>query len=363
MVLRSKIIGKNNKSAVESINRDDGLGLLTYNSDIRKGDFSIKPLVNPSFGAALNQNAQFSGTPENVHDGTDNIYWTGSNISGGRVTFNSTEQAKTGTQSVKVNDARAGNTWQFAKGSNLDLSGYVALSLSVYVDQIWANNNTIIIYGYDTVGGVQVGGSIELKDYVAEDQSGFWQDVVIPLSDIGLTGETIDALRFECTARSGAGAVFFIDDMAFQQSGGTIIYEATPTTGKKFYVTGLIFNIASSGTSATTPPALAYDRLGNLPSLDVGCIIRAISGGSTLFQFLFRQLSDLFNGNSKLVNVVESTATGAESTHYSVSYDFTKEEYIVLDSKEIDSVQILINDNLSSLLLFNCFIRGFEENI
>jgi hypothetical protein len=45
-------------------------------------DNSIKSFQNDTFGADMNQNVAFSGTPDNVHDGIDKTQWTASAISG-----------------------------------------------------------------------------------------------------------------------------------------------------------------------------------------------------------------------------------------------------------------------------------------
>jgi hypothetical protein len=356
---QSVMIGKDSDGNFVNIGANQDGALSIFDSNLRRGRWRIQPVVNPLFGAALNQNAAFGGTPENVHDGTDNIYWTGSNISGNRITFDSTGQAKTGTKSVYANDPRVGNIWQFAKGSNLDLSNYTVLSFSIYVEQAWAESNTIILYGYDTVAGQSVGTSVEIKNYIGENQVGFWQDVVVSLADLSLEGQTIDAIRFECIERSGAGAQFYTDDIAFQQSGGAISFKLFPNTGKKYSISKLLFNVASTGTRTSNPPAFAYDRWGNLPSLSVGLLLGCQSEGVQLFQFSVRQVADLCNGGAEILNIIDD----GNNTHYSVHIPLTQEEYFVLDSSQNDFFEVIVNDNLSSLQLCNCFVTGFEEDI
>ena len=75
-------------------------GLVTYTDDLKPPKtFFGSFLINPSFGADLNINVGFTGTPEKVHDGTDLSLWAASALSG-IWDFASTTHAKQGIITV-----------------------------------------------------------------------------------------------------------------------------------------------------------------------------------------------------------------------------------------------------------------------
>ena len=115
---------------VKKIDKDNSLivavqDLKTYNNIIQKR------FTNDTYGTDLNQNVTFGGAPEEVHDGTDNAYWTGTAISG-TWTFDSTDQANTGTKSIDGTDTVNNSIAQLAKGASLDVTSYVAITGYIY---------------------------------------------------------------------------------------------------------------------------------------------------------------------------------------------------------------------------------------
>ena len=131
---------------------------------------ATKFFTNDIYGVDINQDGSASGTPEKVHDGAETAFWTATDIepdNNNKTTFNSAEQDHTSPpgQSVKVDNSPVLSTFQFAKGSNLDMNGYVSLTIWVYVDKDWKAGDDISIYGWDTGTTSQVGTAVSLQDY------------------------------------------------------------------------------------------------------------------------------------------------------------------------------------------------------
>ena len=115
------------------IKRNGENGMVVFNEDLREFDVLFSPAFNPDFGVEMAQDFSFSGTPVGVHDGTDTAFWTASAIVGTKFTFDSTDEANSGTKSVKANKAALNDVMEFDRLSDLDLSNYVAITLFVFV--------------------------------------------------------------------------------------------------------------------------------------------------------------------------------------------------------------------------------------
>jgi len=85
-----------NLNAIDSYKDESfGLGTLVYTRPRDERRIENKALINSTYGAAMNQNGSGIVTiTENIHDGTDNTYWTATAISGSW-TFDSTDENHT----------------------------------------------------------------------------------------------------------------------------------------------------------------------------------------------------------------------------------------------------------------------------
>lgn len=68
-----------------------GAVVLTHPLETSVAD--VRFVESAEYGRNLNQNVGFSGTPDQIHDGTDEVLWTGSQIVGTSITFNSETHA------------------------------------------------------------------------------------------------------------------------------------------------------------------------------------------------------------------------------------------------------------------------------
>lgn len=118
-----------------------------------------------------------------------------------------------GTQSLSYSGSEDGDIAQFNKGEDIDLTEYNQLTGWIYITD-WGGGDNIQFYGYDTQTDVVVGNSINLSDYITTATQDTWQRFNIPLADMGLSTETIDAIRMEMVG-VGAPPNGYIDDLYF----------------------------------------------------------------------------------------------------------------------------------------------------
>ena len=331
-------------------------GLVTLTERLRKYSPDSAPFLNDSFGGALNQNGAVSGTPILVHDGIDSVLWTGSNIVGTRVTFNSSDQAQAGSNSVKVDVPGAGNVWEFDKGSSQALSSYTAISFYIYIDSNWAPNSadSVEIYGWD---GAEVGNRVAIEDYFDETIFNTWLPVNIPLADMGLSSSTITGLRFEFVAKSSKAPTFYIDTLQIEETGGSIVFKASAPKQRPYHVHEFIISFADAlaGTvTGGTMPGLAYDQI-LAETLTNGILITRRDNGTTTFARPFLSLGDFLGIGFEMQTMSDGT-----NTFVTLSIKF-REPLIIYGSKEENYMSISVQDNLTGLLKFSAILRGASE--
>ncbi len=92
--------GSGTGKKMDLFKRNGHTGAVVFTDTIKKFTVNGLPFFNPTSGISMNIDASFSGTPVEIHDGEDNTYWTGSSVAGTKFTFNSTDRANSGTNSV-----------------------------------------------------------------------------------------------------------------------------------------------------------------------------------------------------------------------------------------------------------------------
>lgn len=360
-MLKTSITDLSNKKTVQVDSTEGEVrGLVVATRPLKTFEFKTVFLTNDTYGEDINQDASAGGTPEQVHNGIDDVLWTASAIVGVKYTFNSTDVAKAGSNSIKTNNPNVNNIMQIAKGSNLTVSGYVSLSMWVYVASDWGVGDSINIYGWDTGTGLQVGTSVNLEDYFNSGVFGVWHKITIPLSDMGLISGTIDALRIQNIAKTGAKSpVFYLDVIQFEQTGAPIRYEVKPDIGTWFHVTSIkrVFADVYDGTVTDgTMPGLSYDKiLGE--TLDVGYVYQRIKNGNIDFSVTTQSLSDILHlPNTRLESVID------DGTNVFIAIQTNLETPLILKSEDLDHLRLTIQEDLSGFLLMRIAVSGYEEN-
>ena len=337
--------GTKRKAQLHKNNGDTGLKVFADPLYDRQGRFLVA--VNPTYGLSMAQNFSFSGTPDQVHNGTDSVLWTGTEISGNKTTFDSTEQASAGTKSVKTANASINNVYQFDKGSDLTVTSYTAVTFKIYIDSNWTALDEVQCYCWDTTGGATIGVAVDLTNYMSFATFGEWQSVVIPFADFEHSAATFDAIRFEQTAKSGQAPTYYLDTIQVEQTSGSETYTMQPDGNTKAYVDQIYFSITDALDTTlvnNSMPNLSYNKILNVSQLTNGISVRTIQSGEFGFTARITNLGDMLTGGGELTNSI----CDGTNTFINVRIDF--EGPIILDSRTKDKIEFVLSDDLSGLI-------------
>ena len=166
MIKTTIIDGKGTGKTAQIHEKRDESGQIVYTHPLREFAPESSSFVNPDNGIEMAVSGGFSGTPVLVHNGGDTSAWTGSNIVGNTVDFNSSTRPRTGSFSVRVNSPNVSDVWQFDRGSDITVSSYVAITMWINVNRRWGTGDTVTLFGWDTGLGSIVGNSVNIEDYI-----------------------------------------------------------------------------------------------------------------------------------------------------------------------------------------------------
>lgn len=359
-MLKTNIVDpSNNKSAEVDSADGEKKAVVVATRDLKTFKFHTSFFTNDDYGIDMNVNAATGGTPLKVHNGIDDALWTGSSILGSKFTFNSTDFAHAGSNSIKIDNPKVGNILQLAKGSSLDVSGYVSLTMWVYVASNWGLGDSISIYGWNTGTGLVVGNSVNLENYFNYSVFGVWRKISIPLSAMSLASGTIDALRVQVLSRGGPlSPTFYLDDMQFEETGAPIAFKVEPDKGTWFHVTSLSQSFADAYDGTLTDGTmfkLSYDKiLGE--TLAVGYLYRKIINNLVDFSITKKSLSNILQfPNAKISSVIDDGTNVFLSTQSDFVYP------LVLKSEDLDRLEMVVQEDLTGLLLMRISVDGYVE--
>ena len=242
---------------------------------------------------------------------------------------------------------------QFAKGSSLDVSGYKSISMYIYVTSNWSAGDSVAIYGWDTGTSLQIGNSVLLQNYFSWSIYGIWHKILIPITDMGLSASSIDALRIRIISKQAIAPLFYIDDFAFEETGEPIRYYIKPDTGTWLHVEELTFSVADAYTGISTVAGatenatlmnIAYNKiLGVTPTIGI-LYQRKISGIITTVPNIIGILDILQLPGTRI------SGSGGDGTNSWVTTITKFTEPVILKSKEDDEMSFTISDDFSGLL-------------
>ena len=357
MTIPVKIADGQTGETVNVHTRNGDAGIVAFTDDLRQYDVQFLPAFNPLLGIEMARDFSFSGTPVGVHNGTDAVQWTGTAITGTKFTFDSTDQANSGTKSVKTNNAVVGNVMEFDKGSDIDLSNYVAITMFIYVSSNWSglSADSIILYGWDTGTGLQIESSVRLEDYFNEVIFNTWHKVSIPLGDFNLQSSTIDAFRVEVSARSGAGPTFYIDDFQVEEASGAAKFNVVAPQQTIYLIQSISFSFVDAldtTLASNSMHNLSYDKILGLSELSAGIVFQRRRKGTVLFSAAVKSIGDSIKGGATLKNVISD----GTNTCITLETDFISPA--LLDSREDDAIELILSDDLSGLISFTAIFKG-----
>lgn len=359
MGLKIQIVdGSLGQSAKLHKNALGAVGLIVFTEDHIKKTDSFDFATNTTQGSDMNVAAVFSGTTIGIHNGIDNVYWTGSAVAGSW-TFNDNAQARTGAQSVDGTSATNGSIAQFAKGSDQSLSAHVGFSGWIYLTSFSATlNKELLFYGYDTGTGLQIGSSFNIFNQIDTTLFNTWQQYNVLFSDLNLSQSTIDAIRIELISPSGPAPNFFLDDVAIEELGGPSTFEYKVPIGEMNTIGYLRLVFGSSvNTDHTdgTVPFIEYNDFFGLGVLSKGIIIKIIRNEKEILHRTFTTVGSLLEWPmSHLTDIISSG-----STTFAV-WETTIVDIGDLQGSRSDRVEIVIQDDFSSLGKVRAIV-GFKK--
>jgi len=227
----------------------------------------------------------------------------------------------------------------------------------INVDRRWAGNGNenVAFFGWDTGGSVIVGNEVNLDDYFNQGDTDVWQLLTIPLSDMGLTGQTIDAFRMQFTNQANTAPEFFIDDFDIQESGPPIPFMVGPSANQVYQMFGIDFSFADALDTTLNDNSmhnLAYNQILGVPKLDSGILISRIIDEETVFSASVTSLFDFMKISGEIRSVI------SDGTNTALTVNVTFSEPLELRGSQLDKVSVQVADDLSGLLEFNAFARG-----
>jgi hypothetical protein len=342
------IDGKGTAKKTHLFQRNGDVGQIVYTDRLIIGTAGAIPYLNATYGASMNQNVTFGGTPEIIHDGGDTSAWTATAVQGA---WDFTTGAVITLTDGNNNDEAL---FEDSGGGTVDMSSYTALTGKITLTTYTPASESILLnLG---LAGVLVGNTIDLNDYIDTGLFGTQQSFAIPKADLGINGDTIDELVIVLSKASGPKPTFAFDDLQIEETGNPEQFIVNPPAGTKYHVTKLVLTVADTGTGGT---AYAYDQWGGIASLTNGINLRTEIGGSTLFSATIRQLSDFLAAGGSVDTVVDD----GTDTLQVLGVKLFETEPVILDSRDNDRFVITINDNLSGLLEFRAFARGYQTDI
>jgi len=355
MGIRSHITDKRTNISAEVIknHKTDKQALVVATFPYRTFENSIEFFASDEYGSNMNINPGATGTPEEVHNGIDDVLWTATYIvGGGKTTFNSTDRNHTigGNNSIKVDKSPVGDVFQIAKGSDIDLNNYVSVTMWINVDKDWKNGDSVELYGWDTDANTQLGNVVELQDYFEFSDFDTWHKLTIPLIHMDLATETaLDAIRVRQAAKEGKSPKYYIDDIQFEETGEPVEYYLKAEKGTWLHVEEFTISVADAYTGTVsdgTMPSIPYDKfLGE--SLVAGITYKREQDGKTKFsQTILNTIGFLQLAGVNLAG------SGSDGTNSWMVLRVRHIEPIVLKPENDDKLSFSIAEDLSGLLHF-----------
>lgn len=314
-------------------------GLATFTEPYFEKRTTIVPLLNSTFGADMNQNVTFGGTPEVILDGAGGG-WTPTANQG---SWNFTDAGKVTITTASNNDNA---TWDDA--GTIDMNSYTAISGKVDLDSYDPLVNSVIVqFG---LAGTPLGNSVNLNNYI--DTGNFSeQSFVIPKADLGISTLTVDEMIITILRTGGTRPTIKFDDWQIEETGAPATFTYQPDGSQRRKLVALKVMMADNTTIASD-----YNELLGVTTLTNGVGVTAQSEGNVVFAGNFTRLIDFIS----IPNSVYDTSVGGTNTWLSVNFPFSGHE-VVLSGQDGDNVSLTINDDLSGLSFMRAFVTVTDD--
>lgn len=326
-------------------------GLVVYSHNLETGTPLLRFFSDETGNVDQNINASGSGTLTGVYDGGDTTLFT-ANAEVGTWDFVSTTQANTGTRSVELG-TKNGDIASFTNASDLTVTDYSDLRGYIYITS-WPNSGNKNVEVQLYLNGAPVGSAVSLSVYIDTSIQDTWQLFDIPMSDFGITSAQFDAVWITMVD-SGAGAApsGFLDDIALVAAGtgGQTIYTIKPPIDEVWVVNRLKWTAVANSSS------LKYDEWFGIPQLTNGYAVTFKSRGKSTLNFTARNFFEM----AQYPNVTLDIISGTNSL-YEVYFDIPQEQQVLIGALE-QEIDLIVRDDLSSMLEFRASLQGYSRTI
>lgn len=341
-------------------------GLVSYTQPLIREVNRPAIATDVDGSTAMNINGLLSGgSSDGIHDGGDSALWTASNLTGNEFIFDSTDQARTGTQSIDGTGANNNDAMLLTRSSAVSFSNYVALTGWIYITS-WSTRGSVKeVRMKFRLAGSDIGTEIDLSEYININTQNEWQAFTIPLTNFALSGTTLDELVITNIDIGGGPAPdYYLDDLELtaSASGTPTEYSVGPREEETMFVKGIEFFFVfpydptatvAGATENFTVPFLSYNNFLHLSALTNGLNIRRIQNGDTGFSINVKNNFELLSGTNRKVDYFFSDGT---NTMLKISSDFAGP--VELYGYSNDKYSFTVNDNLSSLLEFQIRLKA-----
>jgi len=313
---------------------------------------------------AVASDTELSLLDDIMDDGDDFIIspdWIFSEPVGTKWVENATDQFHNGTKSLKCDNPNVNDILQLlnVNGGDVTLAHCTAISMWIRVEKDWITGDSFSVYGHNA--GALIGNKVYLEDYFDYNDYRIWHYINIPLTDMGLTVETLDAFRIENEARAGGKSPkFWIDEFEFRVTGSPIDFTVEPAKGTWFHVTTFQTTFVDALDTASvnaSMPTLSYNKFLDMTPTE-GYIYKRYSKGESdpISEQRITSLLDLLSSPNA---VISNHICDGTNTLITITAEYTQE--LVLKSEDLDKMVISVEDDFSQLLFFRMCVQGYVE--
>jgi len=320
--------------------------MMVYTDPLEQYEPQFKPFLNDTYGIAMNQTFAFGGTPELIHDGTDNAGWTGAVVAG-TWDFSDTTNPSAGSNCVSLTSGDNLDLATFSDGTETDMSTHSAIHGKIRLDTYSQSQNTITLQFLNNA--VNEGNSVLIDTYIDTSITGSYQSFVIPMADLGLTASTVDQCDLIVGRTGGVKPTFRVDEWQIEETGDPIEFKVTTDKNTKYRIDGIRFLITDNVTGAA---GQSYNKILGLAKLANGITFVRQLNGVVKFSTVFRQMQDLRFGG---VSVQDRDDDG---TNTSLMMEVKFDNPIIINGSDDTFLRLSIADDLSSLIAFQATAIG-----
>jgi len=303
--------------------------------------------------------ATYGDTAEMIHDGTDNAYWTGSIIKGtwtlddtGSITDHTPDDS--GDHCIKGVGTGKDGEIQLTHATSIDLTLYTAITGWIYVIG-WREGKNLELQ--PRFAGGNIGNKVNINNYFSTGLQNAWQQFIIPLSDLGLVGMTIDAIRIKNKEDPNQ---FYLDDIQIEETDIEFkTYFLRPDEGTNLHVQKILVTYVVAfdiDHADATVPFLSYDKILGVTLVN-GWLYQRIQNNKVMSSQVVKSFHDIFYTGAKLGSVI------CDGTNTLATVEYTYPVPEILKSENLDLLKVEIQDtNMADFISMRMSVLGFQEN-